>query len=73
MPAGQPHKVVIEYFALGEARSSPLQFFCHHAGIAYEFKGYDFEGWGAEKAAGRGGEFGGLPRVTIGSHVLGES
>ena len=73
MPAGQPHKVVIEYFALGEARSSALQFLCHHAGIVYEFKGHSFESWGAEKAAGRGGEFGGLPRVHIDKHELGES
>ena len=70
-----PGTIEWEYFGM-EGRGAPLkQMFTYH-GQANNKKCWDFAGWGAAKAAGNVGEFGGLPMATVvvngKSHRLGQ-
>jgi len=54
-----------EYFA-GFGRGDPLRQMFDHAGQMHTKECPTFESWGARKAAGDGGEFGGgLPQVFV--------
>ena len=70
-------KITVEYFAvppgLGYARAGPIRFLLHHANQRFEMIEYTFEQWGPLKMSGKGGEFGGLPRVCINGKEYGQS
>ena len=54
----------IEYFSPGYGRVDPLIQLLTHKKADFRFKPVNFEEWGARKAAGDTGEFGGMPIVT---------
>ena len=70
---GAGMKITVEYFGQGYGRSSPVRFLLNHAKCDFEYIGYDFPTWGKIKGEGKGGEFGGLPRVTINGQEFGQS
>ena len=58
---------------MGYGRADPIRFLLHHANVDFEYVGYDFAKWGELKGSGKGGEFNGLPRVTIDGKEYGQS
>ena len=70
---GSKSSLTVEYFGLGYARADPIRFLLHHAKVDYQYIGYDFEQWGKLKGEGKGGEFGGLPRLTMNGKEYGQS
>ena len=60
-PMGKAIK--IEYFPDSYARPGPLIMLLEHKGASYEKIEISQEAWGARKAAGDTGEFGGMPIV----------
>ena len=61
--------IKIEYFPASYARPDPIIQLLEHKGVNYEKVEINFEAWGARKAAGDTGEFGGMPIV----HQAGKS
>ena len=60
-----PSKVEWGYFGLN-GRGDPLKQLFEYHGQAHEKKSWEQDEWEAEKAAGRGGEFGGgLPQAVV--------
>ena len=55
--------IKIEYFPSSYARPGPLIMLLEHKGASYEKIEVSQEAWGARKAAGNTGEFGGMPIV----------
>ena len=58
--------IKIEYFPGAYARPGPLVMLLKHKGAAFEQVDVSQEAWGARKAAGNVGEFGGMPIVHQG-------
>jgi len=58
---------------VGYARAGPIRFLLAHANKKFDFIQHTPETWGPLKASGKGGEFGGLPRVCINGQEFGQS
>ena len=69
--AGQTLK--LEYFPDCYARPDVLVLLLKHKGVEYERINTTLPEWGARKAAGNGGEFGGLPVTHQGGKTRGQS
>ena len=65
-------EITIEYFEV-YGIADPLRFLLHREKVDYELVIYDLEAWGKLKKEGKGGEFGGLPRVTYKGKEYGQS
>lgn len=72
---GGQDNMTVEYFDAFYGRADSLRFMLHRAGAKFNYVGHSQEEWGALKSAvpQQAGEFGGLPRLTLGGKEYGQS